>query len=111
MAQIYGRITATALNAHLRSVDDLQNRQKSALSGAVVLPDAFLSLLESSTDGKSKLNSRRHPQFLYGAKVLHILHKPSVPSASTSFCILQGAIIPRRASVFFSGRRGSLKLL
>jgi hypothetical protein len=111
MAQTNGRMTAAALIAHLLSAYDWQNRKKPAQDDAVFLPGAFLSLQEISTDGKNMLSNTHHPRFPYGAKALHILHKPSVPSASTSFCILQGAVIPRRASVFFSGRRGSLRLL
>src|SRR5208283_3888399 len=111
MGQTYGRITAAALIEHRLSAHDLRSRQKPALNSAAVLRGAFLSLLESLTDGKSRLNNTRHLLILSGATTLHILHIPSVPSASTSFCTLQGATIPRRASKFFSGRRGSLRLL
>jgi hypothetical protein len=111
MAQTNGRITAAALIEHLLSSHIWRSRMKPELNGEAVLPGAFLSLLESSTDGKSILNNTRHPVSPSETITLHILHIPSVPSASNSFCILQGATIPWRASIFFSGRRGSLRLL
>jgi hypothetical protein len=94
MAQTYGRITAAALIAHLPSVHDSRNRQKPVLNGEAVLPGASLLLLESLIDGDRKMNNTRHPLVPSGATALHILHTPSVPSTSTSFCTLQGTTTP-----------------
>jgi hypothetical protein len=46
------------------------------------------------------LNNTHHPRFPSGAKALHILHTPSVPSASSSFVFSKAQSSPGSLSIF-----------
>jgi hypothetical protein len=106
MAQTNGSITAAVLIEYLLFAHISQSRLKPAINGEAVLQGVFLSLLESSTDGKSILNNTRHPLFPSETITLHILHIPSVPSASNSFLYTPGRKHPLASLNIFQRSEG-----
>ena len=88
-----------------------QRSPKPAPNAAFVHPHASPAGPETQPTGKNIHGSKHHPQRFCEATKPRSPHIPLDPSASPSFHPFQGVFIPRRASVFFSGRKGSLRLL